>query len=366
MRDIGVELGDRGYQIHIGENLLNRAGELISRACGGKSAAVITNRRIGALYGDCLLRSLEESGIPAFAVTVPTGERYKTLGTIGGIYEKLLDRKIDRGGVVIGLGGGVIGDMAGFAAATYRRGVDFVQVPTSLLAQVDASVGGKTGVNLSRGKNLVGAFHQPRTVIIDTSSLHTLPARELRSGLAEVIKHAIIRDGEYFQFLEANLKPIRRLEPEVLERTIALSCEIKADVVGQDERESGLRRILNFGHTTAHAVESLTAYRDFRHGEAVAIGMVTAAVLSWKMGLTDLETVNRIARLLTEAGLPTRVPQGLSGERILATMGLDKKVVHGRLNAVLIRSIGSALVTDTVTPDLWLEALKTQENLTPD
>jgi 3-dehydroquinate synthase len=360
---IRVELGDRGYDIHVGAGLLDESGELISAACRGKNAAIVTNRRIGELYAHRLVESLGEAGISAQVIIIPTGERFKTLSTVARVYEKLLDQRLDRGGMVIGLGGGVIGDMAGFVAATYLRGVDFVQVPTSLLAQVDASVGGKTGVNLKRGKNLVGAFHQPKIVIVDVSVLRTLPAREFRSGLAEVIKHGIIRDGDYFEFLERDLPRIKRLDPEVLERTIARSCEIKADVVRQDERESGLRRILNFGHTVAHSVESLTAYRKYRHGEAVGIGMVSAALVSREMGLTTSETVERIVKVLKASGLPYKMPPELSHAEIVSAMGFDKKVSHGRLHAVLIRGIGTAFDTDEVTPEMWHRALERQGSL---
>ncbi len=360
---VRIDLDNRGYDIHVGAGMLDKAGEIVSAACKGRSAAIVTNRRIGDLYAGRLVESLANTGIKAQVITIPTGERYKTLKTVAGIYEKLLDQRLDRGGIVIGLGGGVIGDMAGFAASSYLRGVDFVQVPTSLLAQVDASVGGKTGVNLCRGKNLVGAFYQPRAVIIDVSVLRTLPAREFRSGLAEVIKHGIIRDGEYFAFLEQNLKAVKRQEPAILEHTIARSCEIKADVVSQDERETGLRRILNFGHTAAHAIESLTGYRKYSHGEAVAIGMVTAALVSAEMGPAEPDMVQRIVQILKASGLPYQVPPGISHRNIVDAMGFDKKVTHGKLHTVLVRRIGEAYVSDDVTPEIWLRALDKQARL---
>lgn len=363
MARIRIELGERGYDIHVGAGLLDKAGGLIAGACKGRAAAIVTNRRIGELYAGRLVETLGKSGIAAHVITIPTGERYKNLRTVARVYEKLLDQRLDRAGMIVGLGGGVVGDLAGFAAATYLRGVDFVQVPTSLLAQVDASVGGKTGVNLARGKNLVGAFYQPKVVIIDVSVLQTLPARELRSGLAEVIKHGIICDREYFGFVEENLKAIRRLDPKVLEHTIARSCEIKADVVRQDERESGLRRILNFGHTVAHAVESLTAYRSCRHGEAISIGMVTAALAAQEMGLADADLGDRIVGVLRAARLPHKLPAGVSPQEIVAGMGFDKKVAHGRLHVVLVRSIGSAFVADNVLPETWLKALEAQARL---
>ena len=356
-KSIRIDLDERGYEIHIGEGLLGNAGELISQASKGKAAAIVTNRRVGDLYAGRLLESLKQAGITANVITIPTGERFKTLRTVGYVYEKLLDQRLDRAGMVIGLGGGVVGDLTGFAAATYLRGVDFIQIPTSLLAQVDASVGGKTGVNLPRGKNLVGAFYQPKTVIIDVSVLRSLPSREFRSGLAEVIKHGIIRDRKYFDFLEANLPAIKRLEPSILEQAIAGSCEIKADVVRQDEREAGLRRILNYGHTVAHAVETLTGYGQIRHGEAVSIGMVTAALAAPN---PEADLAPKIIGLLKAAGLPIKLPEGLSHERIVAAMGLDKKVAHGRLHAVLVNEIGKAFVSDQVTPDIWKKALQEQ------
>ena len=363
MSKIRIELGERGYDIHVGAGLLDKAGELISGACKGRTAAVVTNKKIGNLYANRLIKSLGKSGISAQVITIPSGERSKTLSTVARIYEKLLDMKLDRGGMVIGLGGGVIGDIAGFAAATYLRGVDFVQIPTSLLAQVDASVGGKTGVDLPRGKNLVGAFHQPKIVIIDISVLRTLPVREFRCGLAEIIKHGIIRDSEYFTFIEKNLKAIKRQDVNVLERAIEQSCEIKADVVQQDERESGLRRILNYGHTVGHAIESLTGYKKYKHGEAVSIGMVTAALAAREIGSADADLVDRIVGILKAAGLPCALPTGISHREIVTAMGLDKKVAHGRLHVVLVNFIGSAFVADDVPAEIWLKALAAQTRL---
>jgi 3-dehydroquinate synthase len=363
MSEIRVDLGQRSYDIHIGEGLIDRAGALIASACRGKRACIVTNRIIGNIYGARLVRGLEGAGIFAEIITVPAGERYKTLRTVAGIYEKLVDQRIDRTGMVIGLGGGVAGDMAGFAAATFLRGVDFVQIPTSLLAQVDASIGGKTGVDLSRGKNLVGAFYQPRTVIIDTTTLRTLPRREFRAGLAEVIKHGIIRDEEYFAYIDENLSSIMRLDSDALEHTILRSCEIKAEVVHADEREAGLRRILNFGHTAGHAVESLTGYRAYLHGEAIAIGMVTAACVSVEVGSANSEIVSRIVGILIKAGLPYKLPEGLPPAEVVAAMKLDKKVAHGKLHSVLVNKIGEAFVAEDVTPEIWLRALEIQARL---
>jgi 3-dehydroquinate synthase len=363
MSRLRIELGERSYNLEVYGGIIACAGELVSEACPGRRAAVVTNRKIGELYGERVVKSLDDAGISAQVIVVPAGEKYKTLRTVAGIYEKLLDQRLDRSGVIIGLGGGIVGDMAGFAAATFLRGVDFVQIPTSLLAQVDASIGGKTGVNLSRGKNLVGAFHQPRVVIIDTDVLSTLPRREFRAGLAEIIKHAIIRDVDYFTFLERNLPSILRLDHTALERTIERSCEIKAEVVRADERELGLRRILNYGHTAAHAIERLTAYRTYKHGEAVAMGMVTASMVAREMGSADPDLVERIVGLVRAAGLPYTLPMGLDAKELVSAMGFDKKVSHGRLNTVVVSSIGHASVTDDVSPEVWLGALARQKML---
>ncbi|WP_319586069.1 3-dehydroquinate synthase [uncultured Desulfobulbus sp.] len=363
MKTITIDLDERSYNIHIGTGALDNAGSIIAEVCNGKKAAVVTNTAIGKLYAERLTGGLENAGITSNVISVPAGERFKTLKTVARIYEKFLDEKIDRSCMAVGLGGGIVGDMTGFAAATWLRGIDFIQVPTSLLAQVDASVGGKTGVNLSRGKNLAGAFHQPKAVIIDVSVLNTLPPREFRSGLAEVVKHGIIRDRNYFEYIENNLNSVMSLDPVALEHIVSVSCMIKADVVRQDERESGLRRILNYGHTVAHAVERLTGYRRYKHGEAVAIGMVTAScaadiIYGSSTGMTD-----RIVNLLKAIGLPYRCPPDVSHDDILAAMGLDKKVSNGKLNAVISVEIGTAYVDDSISQNQWLAALDRQSQL---
>lgn len=363
MSTLRIALGERSYDIHVGENVLDRVGEIVAGVCKGRAAAVVTNPKIGRLYAGRLVESLARAGITGHIVTIPAGERYKNLNTVRRVYEQMLDHRIDRTGMVIGLGGGVVGDLAGFVAATYLRGVDFVQVPTSLLAQVDASVGGKVGVNLARGKNLVGAFYQPKVVVIDTGVLSTLPKPELRSGLAEVIKHGIILDDGFFDFLERNLPALKRLAPDPLQLAVERSCAIKAEVVTRDERESGLRAILNYGHTVGHALESLTAYKGYRHGEVVAIGMVTAALVAREMGVADDSLARRIMSALNAAGLPYRPVSDVSHAAIMEAMKLDKKVAYGRLRFVLVRRIGSAFITDEVTPDLLLRALDAQARL---
>jgi len=360
MSILRTDLGERSYDIHIGHGILDRAGQLIASVCTGRAAAIVTNPRIGSLYAGRLAESLEKAGITPHIVTIPAGERFKNLNTVRRVYERLLDHRLDRTGIVIGLGGGVVGDLAGFVAATYLRGVDFVQVPTSLLAQVDASVGGKVGVDLPRGKNLVGAFYQPKTVVIDTATLSTLPAREFRSGLAEVIKHGIILDRNYFSFVEAELPSIKRLDPDALARVVEGSCRIKAQVVERDERESGLRAILNFGHTVGHSLESVTGYREYRHGEAVSIGMVTATITSEKMGLLDRQATERVAAILRAAGLPTKPKGDIGSAALFETMKLDKKVARGQLRFVLVEDIGSAFVSDRVTAEILLSAFEAQ------
>lgn len=360
---VRVSLGERSYDIHVGERVLDATGELIARTSKARVAAIVTNPRIGKLYAERVVKSLKGAGITGHVITIPAGERYKTLNTVRGVYEKMLDHRIDRTGMVIGLGGGVVGDLAGFVAATYLRGVEFVQMPTSLLAQVDASVGGKVGVDLPRGKNLVGAFYQPKVVLADTGTLRTLPKAQFRSGLAEVIKHGIILDSDYYSYLERNLPAIMRLESEPLRHVVQRSVELKAQVVTQDERESGLRAILNYGHTVGHAIESLTGYKSVLHGEAVAIGMVTAALIAWEMGLADESLAHRIANLLVRAGLPYKPPAEVSPEAVVEAMKLDKKVAHGKLRFVLAKEIGSSFVTEDVTPELIVRSLEIQMKL---
>lgn len=361
MNTLRIELGDRGYDIRIGDGVLDKAGEYIAGACKGRSAAIVTNPRIGELYAARVVKSLEDAGFSVEVISVPAGERYKTLHTVSAIYEKVLDQRLDRGSILIGLGGGIVGDMTGFAAATFMRGIDFVQIPTSLLAQVDASIGGKTGVNLSRGKNLVGAFHQPKIVLADTRVLDTLPRREFRAGLAEIIKHGIIRDVDYFDFLEHNLPAILRLDPAALAQTIKRSCEIKAAVVREDEREAGLRRILNFGHTAGHAVERLTKYRKYKHGEAVAIGMLAAVLVARELGTAESALVDRVSQVIRRAELPCALPVEIEPQDIVTAMGFDKKVTHGRLHVVLANSIGQSFVADDISPETWLKALEAQK-----
>jgi 3-dehydroquinate synthase len=355
-----VNLGTRSYPIVVEAGLLARAGEQIARAGRFSSAVLLSHPHLAARYAPPLLSELDRIGVPARLVTVPSGERHKNLATVARLYDALLDAGLDRRSALITLGGGVLGDVGGFVAATYLRGIPFLQVPTTLLAQVDASVGGKTGVDLPRGKNLVGAFYQPRAVLIDTDTLRTLPARELRSGLAEVVKYGIISDKAFFARAQAQMPRLLRRDPEALAAAIVRSCEIKADVVRQDETEQGLRAILNFGHTVGHALEAVTGYRRYKHGEAVAIGMVSAALIGEEIGVTPREVREAIVAVLTAANLPTAFPADVPTEPILEAMGRDKKKVAGQLRFVLAARLGSVIVTGDVPPSAVRAALERQ------
>jgi 3-dehydroquinate synthase len=336
-RSITVELGERSYPIVIGSGLLGGGFDL-SACVDGPDCLVVTNETVEPLYLEALTADL--TGKQVRAISLPDGEAYKTLETVEDILDTLIEGGANRDTTVVALGGGVVGDIAGFAAACYMRGVEFIQVPTSLLAQVDSSVGGKTGVNHASGKNLIGAFHQPRAVLIDTETLQTLPDRELKAGLAEVIKYGAIVDAEFFAWLEANVDALLARDPQALAVAIRRSCELKAEIVAEDERESGRRAILNFGHTFGHAIERCQGYGEWLHGEAVAAGMVMAAQLS----SGDIALAERIGNLLARAGLPTR-PPAFPALDLLAAMGMDKKVQQKRLRFVLLRGLGEAFVT---------------------
>jgi 3-dehydroquinate synthase len=301
------------------------------------------------LYAAQLRQSLTKAGIESAVIEVPAGENSKSLRQVSRVLERLPAMKLDRKSFVVALGGGVVGDLAGFVAATYLRGIPFIQIPTSLLAMVDSSVGGKTGVNLPQGKNLVGAFHQPRLVLADIGTLATLPARELRAGFAEVIKTAAIRDAKFFAWLEQNYRKVLALDAQAVARVVRRCCEVKADVVSRDERESGLRAILNFGHTIGHAMEALADYRGLLHGEAVAIGMIAAAELSVRCAGLKVSEAGRIQQLIAGSGLPTRLGEGYGMPDLLAAMKLDKKASAGRLRFVLLDRLGHAVVSDAVT-----------------
>ena len=342
---VKVDLGDRAYPIRIGRGLLGRPG-LLDGYVAGAQALVVTNEVVKELYLQPTLASLP-AHIATDVLSLPDGEAFKTLATFAEIIDKLVAARHNRSTTVIALGGGVVGDIAGFAAAAYQRGVALIQIPTTLLALVDSSVGGKTAVNHPGGKNLIGAFYQPRCVIADIATLDTLPERELRAGLAEVIKYGVIFDAEFFGWIEAHLPRLLARDPDALRHAIARSCEIKAEVVRADERESGLRMILNFGHTFGHALEAVTGYSALLHGEAVAIGMVLAAELSARLGTLSEGAAARIRDIVTRAGLPD-TPPAAAADDVLASMGMDKKVADGRMRLVLPDRIGSVRVTDQV------------------
>ena len=343
MKTIEVALGERAYPIHIGEGLLLRA-DLVSPHVAGAQVMVVTNEVVAPLYLDALMSSLRD--FDSHSLVLPDGEAFKSMEVLNNIFDALLERRFARDATLVALGGGVVGDITGFAAACYQRGIAYLQVPTTLLAQVDSSVGGKTAVNHRLGKNMIGAFHQPRCVLADTATLQSLPPREFRAGLAEVIKYGLIRDVEFFDWFETNMGAVLDLEPESLSFIIARSCRNKAEVVAEDERERGARALLNFGHTFGHAIETGLGYGSWLHGEAVSAGMVLAASLSARLGLIGEADARRVERLLKRAGLPTALPDALDASRMLELMAVDKKVLGGRSRLVLLEAIGRAVVSD--------------------
>jgi 3-dehydroquinate synthase len=351
-----VNLGDdRSYPIFIGSNIrhdLDKYSPYIS----GKQVCIITNETIAEFYLSTLIDTLSTK-YQVDSVILPDGEKYKNLETLNKIFDELLVRKHNRTTTLIALGGGVVGDMTGFAAACYQRGVDFIQVPTTLLSQVDSSVGGKTGVNHPAGKNMIGAFHQPKSVVIDIDVLNTLPARELSAGIAEVVKYGLIGDAEFYQWLESNITGLQELDFAVMTHVVARSCQNKADVVAQDEKEGGIRAILNLGHTFGHAIEAAQSYSEWLHGEAVAAGMVVALELSSRMDWIEKKEVVRLKNFLVAMNLPVGIPKNISIEEMLDNMAVDKKVLNGKLRLVLLKAIGSAVVTDAIPLDKVKEAI---------
>ncbi len=356
MRTVKVELAERSYPIFIGSNLLADK-DLISRHLPQHRAAIVTDSVVAPLYLDAFAGALNDAGVEVIRMVIPAGEQHKDWQTLGSVFDSLIAHRCERKTALIALGGGVIGDLTGFAAATYLRGVPFIQIPTTLLAQVDSSVGGKTAVNHPRGKNLIGAFYQPLAVIADTATLATLPQREIGAGLAEVIKYGLIRDPAFFSWLEANIDALTRRDDDALGYAIQRSCENKAEVVAADEREeTGIRAQLNLGHTFGHAIEVGTGYGSWLHGEAVAAGMVIAARVSRHMGLMGDDEVTRIVTLLKRAHLPVVAPD-LGVDHYLDLMGLDKKVEGGKIRFILLRAIGSAFITAEVPQDAIAAAL---------
>jgi 3-dehydroquinate synthase len=359
MRTVDVSLGPRSYPIFIGTKLLPSLGRHCAKLGLGRRCAVISDSNVARRYAKTALASLRAAGFEPVLITVPAGEKSKNLQTVLRCCGQLARHRLERNSFIVALGGGVVGDLAGFVAAAYLRGIAFVQVPTTLLAQVDSSVGGKVGVNLPAGKNLVGAFYQPRLVLCDLSALATLPARQLRAGLAEVIKYGIIRDAALFARLEKDLESLLALDPAALADIVARCCEIKAGVVGQDERESGLRAILNFGHTIGHAIEAVSGYGKYLHGEAIAIGQVAAARLSVALSGLSAGEAGRIEALLARAGLPVAIPLSARQQtRLLEAMRLDKKVSGGRTRFVLARRIGRVEAGYAAPPGLLAKVLR--------
>jgi len=340
MRKLTVALGDRSYPILIGRGLIDQ-GRWVAEVLKTPKVALVTNETVAPLYLDRVTSALTANDIQVKAVVLPDGEAFKTLATLEVIFDGMLAAHCDRSTTIVALGGGVIGDMAGFAAATYQRGVDFVQIPTTLLAQVDSSVGGKTAVNHPLGKNMIGAFHQPKLVLADTDTLATLPDRELTAGLAEVIKYGLIRDAAFFDWLEAHMSGLLERDPDLLSEAIERSCANKAQIVAEDETERGVRALLNLGHTFGHAIEAGLGFGAWLHGEAVGAGMVMAARLSERLGYLAADQSSRAIALIAAAGLPVVGP-ALGADRYLELMAHDKKVDAGRLRLVLMRAIGDA------------------------
>jgi 3-dehydroquinate synthase len=351
MESLRVALGDRSYPIHIGAGIVG-AAELYRPHLGGGGVAIVTDAVVAPLY----LEAVRSATGAASEIIVPGGEQAKGWPGVEGVIDALVAARLGRDGLVVALGGGVIGDLAGFAAAIYQRGVPFVQVPTTLLAQVDSSVGGKTAINHARGKNLIGAFHQPRAVIADVAALDTLPERELRAGLAEVIKHGLALDAAFVAWLESNVEKILARDRAALVHAVRRSCELKAAIVAADERESGARALLNLGHTFGHAIEAGTGYGAWLHGEAISAGMVMAAELSQRNGLISGSDVLRIRRLLQRAGLPVRGP-ALGAARMLELMALDKKVAAGRIRYIMLEAIGKAVLREASDAGLVEQAI---------
>jgi 3-dehydroquinate synthase len=341
MEVVNVELGDRAYPIYVGAGCLADLGTRLSETRCGKRVAVVTNSTIANIYLGPAVASLTASGFDPAVIQIPDGEEHKNLAWLAFVYDRLIDAGVDRGGAAIALGGGVVGDLTGFAAATYLRGIACVQVPTTLLAQIDASIGGKTGINHAAGKNLLGAFKQPRFVLADVDCLRTLPRREYVAGLAEVIKTGAILDVELFEILEKELPALLQQKRDLLVRVVRRCCQLKALVVAEDETEGGYRAILNFGHTIGHAIESLTDYTTYLHGEAVAMGMVAAVRISHRLGRCDETTMRRLTQLIERAGLPVEIPSDLGRDALALAMRTDKKALGGTIKFVCLEGIGT-------------------------
>ncbi|MHB8157377.1 MAG: 3-dehydroquinate synthase [Desulfocucumaceae bacterium] len=351
MGKVFIDLGARSYIIHIGHGIFESLGEIVRGHFQAEKIMVVTNPTVERLYGRAVVGQLERAGFSVKVAQIPDGEEYKSLSTAEKLYDLAYTSELDRRTPVLALGGGVVGDLAGFVAATYLRGVPFVQVPTTLLAQVDSSVGGKVAVNHPRGKNIIGAFYQPSLVVADLSVLQSLNDREIKAGMAEVIKYGVIEDQNFFVWLEDNLERALKLDPGAMEKIVATSCGIKASVVQEDETEQGRRAILNFGHTVGHAVESVTGYGVYRHGEAVSIGMAAAARIALQAGMISEQDLNRLEALLARCGLPVSISSSLDRNELIDSMRKDKKVISSKLTFVLPEAIGSVKIVRDVSEE---------------
>lgn len=354
MKTLQVELQERSYPIYIGQSLLENRNCFLPHI-PGKQILIVSNETVAPLYLHALEKTL--SSLDTKSLILPDGEQYKTLDTVSSIFDKLLDERFDRTCTLLALGGGVIGDITGFAAASYQRGVRFIQVPTTLLAQVDSSVGGKTGVNHPKGKNMIGAFYQPKAVIADTGTLSTLEPRQLSAGIAEIIKYGLIRDIEFLGWLEENISGLLNLDKETLAYAIERSCQNKAEVVAADEYESGQRALLNLGHTYGHAIETGMGYGKWLHGEAVAAGMCMAARHSQHLGWISQADVDRVINLITQAALPVGKPEELNADQMLELMKVDKKVLDGNIRLILLKALGKAIISSDYPPESLLKTL---------
>ena len=363
MKTLHVNLGERSYPIYIGQDLLSKP-ELIEPYVNGTQVMIVSNETVAPLYLEKVKKSF--ANYQCQSVILPDGEQYKNLEHVNKIFDALLSAKFDRKCTLVALGGGVVGDMTGFAAACYQRGVNFIQVPTTLLSQVDSSVGGKTGVNHPQGKNMIGAFHQPRCVIADSDTLNTLDDRQLSAGIAEVIKYGLIRDNAFTEWLEQNMHKILERDPEALSYAIEVSCRCKAEIVAEDETEGGIRAILNLGHTFGHAIETATGYGTWLHGEAVATGMLMAADLSMRLGKLSKEDVARVDNILDMAMLPTRAPHFMDYDHYIELMAIDKKTRAGKINLVLFNKLGDAIVTDNFDLALLRETVEAHRAIAPE
>lgn len=365
--NVRVELEARSYDIIVRRHIARDLGPEIVRGLGlpdgqGRTAAVLINPKVDHYYGEDIYRSLREAGFNPLPIVLVAGECYKTLQTVRRIYRTLYSKNVDRRTLIIAVGGGVIGDIAGFVASSFQRGLDFIQVPTTLLAQVDSSVGGKVGVNFESAKNLIGAFYQPKLVLIDPATLESLPHRERRSGLAEIIKYGAIYDKAFYKNVDADVIGMLRLSSDYLETAIARSCQIKAHVVAEDEHEQGLRAILNFGHSVGHALESLTGYHVYRHGEAIAVGMVSAALIGEELGITSPDVTSTLVDTLTKAKFPIGLDERLYINDIIALLALDKKAISGKVKFVLLDELGKASPGHDVPEEIVRAALSRQRS----